>query len=269
MDRGDDGAALLVAGRFRDVVSVIMAGRPGAGLLELLPPDQGCILLDVTSSGAPAGTLHRFALDELNPATLPDAHVSSHGFGPSEALDLGRTLGRPLPQGYFIGIEGGCYDLGSGLSPAVEEALPRFEGLVREALRRAVDDMPDGGEISNMTIPLLTDIVVILGLSLVVVLLLQRARLPLVLGFLLTGIVAGPHGLGLIKAVHEVEILAEVALRAEYGITLLAVRREGQTLPNPAAAFRIEIGNLLIVFGGPREVADAAALARGSDTWES
>ena len=45
-----------------------------------------------------------------------------------------------------------------------------------------------------MTIPLLSDIVVILGLGLVVILLFQRARLPLVLGFLLTGIIAGPHG---------------------------------------------------------------------------
>ncbi|MFG1690754.1 cation:proton antiporter [Gemmatimonadota bacterium] len=63
-----------------------------------------------------------------------------------------------------------------------------------------------------MTIPLLTDIVVILGLSLVVILLFQRARLPLVLGFLLTGIIAGPHGLGLIRAVHEVEVLAEVGV---------------------------------------------------------
>jgi len=61
--------------------------------------------------------------------------------------------------------------------------------------------------------------------------------------------------------------LAEVALRSEYGITLLAVRREGQVLPSPPASFRFETGDLLIVFGGPAEVADAAALARGGDTW--
>ncbi len=63
-----------------------------------------------------------------------------------------------------------------------------------------------------MTIPLLSDLVVILVLSLVVILIFQRARMPLVLGFLLTGIIAGPHGLGLIRAVHEVEILAEVGV---------------------------------------------------------
>jgi len=63
-----------------------------------------------------------------------------------------------------------------------------------------------------MTIPLLTDIVIILGLSLGVILLFQRIRVPLVLGFLLTGIIAGPHGLGLIQAVHQVEVLAEVGV---------------------------------------------------------
>jgi CPA2 family monovalent cation:H+ antiporter-2 len=31
-------------------------------------------------------------------------------------------------------------------------------------------------------------------------------------GFLLTGILAGPHGLGLLKAVHEVEVLAEIGV---------------------------------------------------------
>jgi CPA2 family monovalent cation:H+ antiporter-2 len=63
-----------------------------------------------------------------------------------------------------------------------------------------------------MTIPLLTDVVIILGLSLGVILVFQRFRLPLVLGFLLTGIIAGPHGLGLVRAVHEVEVLAEVGV---------------------------------------------------------
>jgi uncharacterized protein with PhoU and TrkA domain len=62
--------------------------------------------------------------------------------------------------------------------------------------------------------------------------------------------------------------LQEAALRAEYGVTLLAVRRGGEALPNPGANFRLEADDQLIVFGSPRQVADAAALARGADTWE-
>lgn len=63
-----------------------------------------------------------------------------------------------------------------------------------------------------MEIPLLPDIVIILGLSVLVILLFQRFRLPTILGFLITGIIAGPHGLGLVKASHEVEILSEIGV---------------------------------------------------------
>lgn len=63
-----------------------------------------------------------------------------------------------------------------------------------------------------MEIPLLQDIVVILGLSVVVILMFQRLKLPTILGFLITGIVAGPHGLSLVEASHEVEILSEIGV---------------------------------------------------------
>jgi len=63
-----------------------------------------------------------------------------------------------------------------------------------------------------MDLTLLTDIVIILGLSLGVIALFHRMRLPIILGFLLTGILAGPHGLGLVRGVHEVEVLAEIGV---------------------------------------------------------
>ncbi len=63
-----------------------------------------------------------------------------------------------------------------------------------------------------MEIPLLSDIVIILGLAVFVILLFQRFKLPTVLGFLITGIIAGPHGLSLVKASHEVELLAEIGV---------------------------------------------------------
>jgi len=63
-----------------------------------------------------------------------------------------------------------------------------------------------------MNIPLLSQIVIIFGLSIAVIFIFSRLRVPTILGFLLTGIIAGPHVLGLIKAVHEVEILAEIGV---------------------------------------------------------
>jgi CPA2 family monovalent cation:H+ antiporter-2 len=63
-----------------------------------------------------------------------------------------------------------------------------------------------------MEIPLLTDIVIIFGLAVAVLLLFHFLRLPAVVGLLLTGILAGPYGFGLIGAIHEVEMLAEIGV---------------------------------------------------------
>ncbi|PRY12042.1 Kef-type potassium/proton antiporter (CPA2 family) [Pontibacter ummariensis] len=63
-----------------------------------------------------------------------------------------------------------------------------------------------------MEIPLLSDIVIILGLAVVVILLFQRFKLPTILGFLATGVIAGPHGLSLITAMHDIEVLAEIGV---------------------------------------------------------
>ncbi|RLA92873.1 MAG: potassium transporter KefB, partial [Deltaproteobacteria bacterium] len=63
-----------------------------------------------------------------------------------------------------------------------------------------------------MEIPLLNDIVIIFGLSIVILFICHRIHVPSIVGFLLTGILAGPYGLGLVKAVHEVEILAQVGV---------------------------------------------------------
>ncbi|MGK7392783.1 MAG: cation:proton antiporter domain-containing protein [Candidatus Cyclobacteriaceae bacterium M2_1C_046] len=63
-----------------------------------------------------------------------------------------------------------------------------------------------------MEIPILSDIIIILGLSVLVILLFQKFKLPSILGFLVTGIIAGPYGLSLIEASHEVEIMAEIGI---------------------------------------------------------
>jgi CPA2 family monovalent cation:H+ antiporter-2 len=63
-----------------------------------------------------------------------------------------------------------------------------------------------------MEIPLLNDIIIIFWLSIAVLLIFHWLRVPAIVGFLLIGIVAGPHGLSLIDTVHDVEILAEIGL---------------------------------------------------------
>ncbi|MBM3476545.1 MAG: potassium transporter KefB [Armatimonadetes bacterium] len=63
-----------------------------------------------------------------------------------------------------------------------------------------------------MALPPLGDTVVVLGLAMLVLLACHRLRVPSIVGFLLTGVVAGPHGLSLVRSVDEVGKLAEVGV---------------------------------------------------------
>ncbi|MDD1678537.1 MAG: cation:proton antiporter, partial [Methanomicrobiales archaeon] len=63
-----------------------------------------------------------------------------------------------------------------------------------------------------MELSLLSSIVVIFGLSIVVIFLFNLLRIPAVVGFILTGLLVGPHGLSLISAIEQVELLAEIGI---------------------------------------------------------
>lgn len=65
---------------------------------------------------------------------------------------------------------------------------------------------------SEVEIPFLNQIVVILGLSILVIYLFQRINLPAILGFLATGMIFGPHAIGLARAGDEIAILSEIGV---------------------------------------------------------
>ncbi|WP_058867793.1 monovalent cation:proton antiporter family protein [Chloracidobacterium thermophilum] len=64
----------------------------------------------------------------------------------------------------------------------------------------------------HIEIPLLRDIVLLLLASLPIVFVCGRLRLPTIIGYMLTGVVIGPSGLGVIGDVHAVETLAEIGV---------------------------------------------------------
>ncbi|MDX2282670.1 MAG: cation:proton antiporter [Bacteroidia bacterium] len=63
-----------------------------------------------------------------------------------------------------------------------------------------------------MEFGLLWEIVVILGFSVLVVLVFQRFRFPTILGFLLTGVLAGPKALSLVHDYEQVHLLSEIGV---------------------------------------------------------
>ena len=63
-----------------------------------------------------------------------------------------------------------------------------------------------------MISPYLLDIIIVLALSILVIAIGSRLKIPGVVGFLLTGLLVGPYGLGLIKDPQMVDILAEIGI---------------------------------------------------------
>src|SRR6056297_4117776 len=63
-----------------------------------------------------------------------------------------------------------------------------------------------------MELTILKDIVVIFALSTFVNLLFTKIRVPTVVGYLLTGIIVGPHLLSLIDSQHNIELIAEIGV---------------------------------------------------------
>jgi CPA2 family monovalent cation:H+ antiporter-2 len=63
-----------------------------------------------------------------------------------------------------------------------------------------------------MQIPIIFDLLIVYALAIGVIFVCHRLGIPPIVGFILTGVLAGPHVLGLIKVIHEVEILAEIGV---------------------------------------------------------
>ena len=61
-------------------------------------------------------------------------------------------------------------------------------------------------------LPLLRDLLLTLLASVPIAFLFHRLRLPTIVGFMITGVVIGPYGLGLVHDVHSIEALAEIGV---------------------------------------------------------
>ncbi len=61
-------------------------------------------------------------------------------------------------------------------------------------------------------VPMFTDLVLIIGASLTVLFLFRRLGLPPIAGFVLTGLLIGPHGLGLVRSIENVRAAAEIGV---------------------------------------------------------
>jgi hydrogenase maturation protease len=144
--RGDDAAG-LEAVRLWQVqypqtalkVQTELTELPGLGLLDRLDGMQAAILVDALRAPEAPGTLYCLGPDEL--AAFSADTQSSHGWGVAETLLLGLSL---LPglvdcRISLIGIVGYQFDLGAGLSPAVQAALVQAAALIEKDVQDLLD----------------------------------------------------------------------------------------------------------------------------------
>ncbi|HHO76103.1 MAG TPA: potassium transporter KefB [Deltaproteobacteria bacterium] len=109
-----------------------------------------------------------------------------------------------------------------------------------------------------METSLLADLLIVFSLCIAVIFLFLRIRVPSIIGFILTGILAGPHGLGLIGEGREVEYLSEfgiVLLLFTIGIefslkNLLEIKRPVLLGGSLQVGFTLALTYALAVFGG-------------------
>jgi monovalent cation:H+ antiporter-2, CPA2 family len=66
--------------------------------------------------------------------------------------------------------------------------------------------------LAAVELPMLSDIVVIFGLALLVILIFMKLKIPTIIGFLVTGTLAGPYGFSLVPASTAVEVLSEIGV---------------------------------------------------------
>ncbi len=103
-----------------------------------------------------------------------------------------------------------------------------------------------------MEIPLLRDVVIIFLLAMGVVYLSHRLQLPVIVGLLVTGVLAGPHALGLISAIDEVDKLAKI------GVILLLF-----TIGIEFSLRKLLKIKMLVLVGGSLQVAATVFLVYG------
>ena len=109
-----DGARLAIV-----VDAVRSGGSPGTiRVMDLTTAELGADESPVTGAVAPGSS------EVVARAKDTARSMSSHGIGLVGVLRLGRAVGRAPGRMVVVGVEGGDFSQGIGLSPAVEAAVP-------------------------------------------------------------------------------------------------------------------------------------------------
>ena len=137
--RGDDAVGLLVARSLgqENLPQVEISENLGtaSALADGWQKAARVIVVDAVVTGGPPGAIYRF--DAHDPAaTFPGSwSPSSHGWGLSEAVALGKVFQDLPPCLIIYGIAGNNFTIGEGLSPVVAAAIPEAVRRIKQEIQ--------------------------------------------------------------------------------------------------------------------------------------
>ncbi len=133
--RGDDGfgpAVTELLGHLPAGVDVVETGIGGIALLqELMAGCDGLVLIDAVDRGAAPGTVFLLEPEVPEAVHVPDIHLAN----PDRVLTMAKTIGVLPERVRIVGCQPADVDeLGEGLSPSVQAALPLAVARVEETV---------------------------------------------------------------------------------------------------------------------------------------
>jgi hydrogenase maturation protease len=136
LQRGDDAAGILVAGRLRKlgIYTETCVGE-ATDFMDLWTGVEDVIVVDAVITGASVGSIR-----ECNGRTAPisfNARSSTHGFGLAEAIELARALDRLPARLRIYGIEGQRFEHGAEISPGLHSGIEQVVRKIIDAVREA------------------------------------------------------------------------------------------------------------------------------------
>jgi hydrogenase maturation protease len=130
----DDGLGVHIVHRlreryqFEDRVELVEGGTAGLLLLPHLADARRAIIVDAIDTGAPAGTLVRFAGEQCWRAF--ELHLTPHEVGLRDLLGAAQLTGSWPSQLVLHGAQPACTALGTELSEPVAAVLDPLAGAV-------------------------------------------------------------------------------------------------------------------------------------------
>jgi hydrogenase maturation protease len=146
--RHDDAVGPVVAARLREhhdgdhrVRVADLDGEP-VRIIQTWEGSEYVIVIDAVRSGAEAGTIHRYTVDQVTGAgsLAGDSMVASgHALGLGDAVDLAIALGQLPPHLEVVAVEGASFELGEGLSEPVARACDVIVGEINRQVAALLD----------------------------------------------------------------------------------------------------------------------------------